>query len=180
MSIEHWKDIEGFEGLYQVSNLGKVKSLKRKTYSRRRYKEHPERILKDNVDAHGYVYYFLYKDGKAKRYKGHKLVAHAFIPNPNNYPFINHKDENKANNCVSNLEWCTPSYNLNYGSRSQKYMKPVIMIDSKSQKEIKRFKSLKQVEDEMGISHSKVSYVCYGKRKTAGGYSWRCGYDTTF
>ena len=99
---EIWKDIKGYEGLYQVSNLGRVRNIK---YGR---------LLK-----YGYVGEYnrvtLYSDSKPDYRMVHRLVAESFIDNPNNYPIVNHKDENKSNNVVSNLEWCTMTYNLNYG-----------------------------------------------------------------
>lgn len=170
--MEVWKDIENYEGIYQVSNYGRVRSLSRTIICGGYPRKLKGRILNDNIDAHGYTYYFLYKDGISKRFKGHRLVAKAFIENPHNYNFINHKDENKRNNKATNLEWCNPTYNLNYGTRSQKYMKPIVMINPKNGEVIRKFNSLKQAESELNISHSKISNVCYGKRKTAGGYGW--------
>ena len=103
-----WKDIKGYEGLYMVSNGGDVKSVK-------------NGILKPSVyKGTGYYYVGLYKDGKRKGYTIHRLVADAFIPNPNNLPCVNHKDESKINNNVENLEWCTHRYNSNYGCRNEK------------------------------------------------------------
>ena len=113
--MEEWRDIIGYEGKYQVSNLGRVKSLKN---TRGNYRE---KILKPGKDAKGYKQVSLYKNGKGKMYKIHRLVAIAFIPNPNNYPMINHKDEDKTNNCVDNLEWCTNKYNMNYGTLPERF-----------------------------------------------------------
>lgn len=114
--VEEWRDIPGYEGLYQASNLGRVKSLARlRTGIQAGYKL-PERILKQNVDRIGYKFCGLYKSGKVKTVRVHRLVALAFLPNPCDFPVINHKDENKTNNSVSNLEWCTQYYNCNYGS----------------------------------------------------------------
>lgn len=126
---EIFKYIKGFEGKYQISNMGRVKSVSRyrknKNNSISFVKEH---ILKGKTDKDGYIEYALCigEHKKMKHYKAHRLVAEAFIPNPNNYPVINHKDENPANNFVfvnedgsvdlerSNLEWCTAKYNRNY------------------------------------------------------------------
>ena len=127
--------------------------------------------MKNNIDAYGYVYYFLYKNKKAKRFKGHRLVAETFIDNPYNLPMINHKDENKSNNAVSNLEWCSATYNLNYGNRSKKYTKPIRMLNLQGVL-LKTFESMKDAEKETSINHSKISSVCHGKRKKAGGYIW--------
>lgn len=105
-----WRDIEGFEGLYQVSNTGQIRSLRfGKT-----------KILKVMADNRGYKSLSLYKNGKGKTYRVHRLVAQAFIPNPNNLPEVNHKDENKANNHVSNLEWISHKDNVNYGTRNKR------------------------------------------------------------
>lgn len=104
---EIWKDIPNYEGYYQVSNLGKVMSL-------RSYGGNSRRIMKPCGNGTGYLKVMLCKNSQQKQYLVHRLVAMAFIPNPNNYDFVNHKDENKMNNCVDNLEWCTKSYNSIY------------------------------------------------------------------
>ena len=106
---EIWKDVVGYEGLYQVSNKGRVKSL------------HIQEKVLCNLDSGYYNTINLFKDGKGKHYYVHRLVAQAFIPNPNNYPQINHKDENHYNNNVENLEWCTSKYNCNYGTRNIRF-----------------------------------------------------------
>lgn len=108
-----WKDIEGYEGLYQVSNTGKVRSLNYRRTGK-------TKVIKQSTDKLGYKSVFLCKDGKNKGYLVHRLVALAFIPNPNNYPVINHKDENPSNNYYKNLEWCTQEYNCNYGNCRKK------------------------------------------------------------
>ena len=115
---EIYKDIEGYEGLYQVSNLGNVKSLHFKNP-----KNCSEKVLKTTNNKYNYPTIGLYKDKKCKRFLVHRLVAKAFIPNPNNYPQINHKDETTDNNCVDNLEWCTQEYNLKYGTRMERVSK---------------------------------------------------------
>ena len=108
-----WKDIPGYEGLYQVSNLGEIKSLNYRNTGK-------EKILKLIKDKKGYFHVNLYKNGKLKNLQVHRLVAMAFIPNHNNYNQVNHKDENTSNNAVENLEWCTAKYNSNYGNRNKK------------------------------------------------------------
>lgn len=114
--IEEWREIEGYEGLYQVSNLGRVKSLFRVVIrSNGKPNTVNEKILKYGMNR-GYCAVVLCKNGKRKMYKVHRLVAMAFLSNPHNLPEVNHKDENKKNNCVDNLEWCTPKYNTNYGT----------------------------------------------------------------
>ena len=114
---ETWKDIKGYEGYYQVSSLGNVRSLDRIDISgrSRKGKKHPQFEEKG-----GYLVVSFCKDGKAKHYRVHRLVATAFIENPLNLPEINHKDENKQNNRFDNLEWCTTGHNINYGSRNAK------------------------------------------------------------
>lgn len=111
-----WKDIPDYEGKYQVSNTGKVRSLNYRCTGK-------VKILKQNTDKLGYKRVFLYKNGKFKIYFVHRLVALVFIPNPNNYPIVNHKDENPSNNTVWNLEWCTQEYNCNYGTRLERCSK---------------------------------------------------------
>lgn len=106
--MEMYKDIEGYEGLYQISNLGNVKRLAGKGCRK-------ERLLKYHTNSDGYEIVCLSKNGICKRYKVHRLVAATFIPNPTYLQEVNHKDENKANNTVDNLEWCTKKYNINYG-----------------------------------------------------------------
>lgn len=116
---EIWKPIPGYEGLYEISDIGRVKSLPRETFGLLRFKE--ERIISSNGDGKGYRTIKLSKNGKVSRYLVHRLVAMAFIPNPDNLPYINHKDENRSNNNVGNLEWCTPKYNVNYGNAHSKW-----------------------------------------------------------
>ena len=114
---EIWKDINEYEGKYQISNLGRVKSL---NYARRKQ----ERILKPGIQKKtGYISVTLLKERKKKTKTIHRLVAETFIPNPENLHQINHKDENKQNNCVDNLEWCSAKYNSNYGHRNEKISK---------------------------------------------------------
>lgn len=108
MNTEIWKSITGYEGLYEVSNLGRVKSLK---FGK-------ERIIKPWKDKKGYLRVNLYRNGKMKYFLVHRLVATAFIPNPFGFTEINHRDENPSNNVESNIEWCSKWYNINYGTRT--------------------------------------------------------------
>lgn len=108
---EEWKDIEGYEGLYQISNKGRVKSLV--GWNGHKYISR-EKILKPSKTSTGYWKVDLHKNGKKKSLKLHRVIASAFIPNPNNLPFINHIDSNPLNNSLENLEWCTPKYNSQY------------------------------------------------------------------
>ena len=111
---EIWKDIKGYEGLYQVSNLGRVKSLKNSSGKSR------ERIKTLRVSNRGYYLVNLCKNRYYETKSVHRLVAEAFIPNPENLPVINHKDENQLNNNFDNLEWCSQKYNLNYSAKRKK------------------------------------------------------------
>ena len=120
---EIWKPVneDGFEGVYEVSNLGRVRSLDHKT-KRGMVKG---KYLKPGVDWQGYHHVVLYNNGVRKVRYIHRLVAIAFIENVYNHPQVNHKDENKANNQVSNLEWCSDSYNLSYGMRGLGKSRPI-------------------------------------------------------
>ena len=111
LECEIWKDVFGYEGLYQVSNKGRVKSINN-------YHRKDCVILKPQLNRFGYEIVNLYRKRKMRHFFIHKLVAFAFIQNPNNYPQVNHKDECKTNNNVENLEWCTAKYNINYGTRN--------------------------------------------------------------
>ena len=114
---EIWKDIEGYEGLYQVSNLGRVRSISRiNCYGR----VVTGKILSIHDNGKGYKFVRLSKYGKPKQEYIHRLVATAFIDNQDNLPEVNHKDENKENNCVYNLEWCSREYNHGYGTARQR------------------------------------------------------------
>ncbi len=156
---EIWKDIKGYEGLYQVSNLGKVKNVKL------------GKIIKVRCNEQNYLKLDLHKNGAKKAYKVHRLVAEAFIPNPNNYPQINHKDEKKQNNEVTNLEWCTPKYNANYGKRNNKISKKVIQL-ALSGEIVKIWASQIEAAKSINCCPSSISNCCRGKRNTAGGYHW--------
>ena len=192
---EIWKDIKGYEGLYQISNWGRVKSLGNN-------KTRKEKILKPCILKKGnYLRIGLRKNGKRKMYLVHRLVAEAFIQNPNNLPFINHKDENPSNNCVSNLEYCDVLYNNNYGTRNKRISenhkgvlfseehknnlskaltnrsdksKPVFQIDKNTNEVIAEFPSAAEAIRQLGFQrNSHISECCRGKYKTAYGYIWR-------
>ena len=166
---EEYRDIKGWEGLYQVSNLGNVKSLERKVWcSRGRgyYMTVPEKILDGYDYGHGYLYVELCKDGKSKFCRINRLVAQAFLENPNNLPEVNHKDENRQNNRVDNLEWCTRQYNIEYSKA-----KAVIGIKKVSGL-ILEFPSLMEAERQTGINHGNICRCLKGNLKSAGGFYW--------
>lgn len=164
---EIWKSVTGYEGLYEVSNLGRVKSL---VYKRLGH----ERILKSGNNMYGYKMVVLRKNNKSKTITVHILVAQAFIPNPDNLPEVNHIDENKSNNSVDNLEWCTRKYNLEYGNRIKKLEKPIIQY-SKEGEFIKEWPSIVDVERQLGYNKSNIASCCRGLKhhRTAYGYIWK-------
>lgn len=176
VQIEIWKDIKGYENKYQISNLGKVKSLSRKVKCGNGYKKTEERILRQNKDNRGYLMVNLYKDNTQHTIKTHRLVANAFIPNHLNLPQINHKDEEKTNNTASNLEWCTNSYNCNYGTHNERMAKALsktVYQYSMKNTLIKVWVSAIQCSRENNIfNHRHISECCLGKRKTHKGYKW--------
>ena len=156
---EEWKDIEGFEGRYMVSNKGRVKSLNYSNTGK-------EGIINAKDNNKGYLKVRLYKDGKRKWYRINRLVAQAFISNPYNLPEVNHKDKIRTNNCVENLEWCSRQYNVEYSQA-----KAVIGINKVSGL-ILEFPSLREASRQMGISHSHICDCLKGRRKSAKGFYW--------
>ena len=186
--MENWKDIKGYEGFYQISDLGRVKSLERDVcFPNGTVNRHiEEKILVQNIGKRGYAYVNLYLNGKMKTIKTHRLVAEAFLPNPENKPMVNHKDEVKINNAVSNLEWCDSAYNANYGTRNERIIqnrrsyklgnapraKAVFCVELN-----KTFDCAKRAEEELGIWGTSIIKVCKGKAKTTGGFHWRYADD---
>lgn len=173
MQEEIWKDIEGYEGKYQISNLGNVKSLSRKiTTHGKSYRILPERIISPKK-VNSYLSVILYDSLSCKSFKIHRLVAQAFIHNPNNYPQVNHIDGNKENNCVDNLEWCTQSYNMKEAYRIglQKPRKFRINQYDLHGNFIKTWDSIKSIE--LYYNNRHISDCCKGKRNKASNYIWR-------
>ena len=160
---EIWKDKKDYEGHYQVSNWGRIKSIK---FGK-------ERILKQNIRC-GYYYVNLYKNNIKKQYPVHRLVAEVFIDNPDNLPQVNHKDENKTNNNVDNLEWCSVLYNNTYGTRLQKvsekmrnrkeWSKPIDVYDL-NMNFIETLPSIEECGRKYNVSPCNVSYCCNGGYK---------------
>ena len=157
---EIWKDVVGYEGLYKVSNKGNVYSVERRSAIGRKC---GGRILKP-INARGYLRLMLCENGMRKQHYVHRLVAQTFIPNHNNHLEINHKDENKKNNCVENLEWCTREHNNNHGTRnekaSQKLSKRVKAVNVETG-EVTIFKSTREA-GRKGYTQEYVSSACRG------------------
>ena len=180
--IEVWRDIKGYEGLYQISNWGRVKSLPRK------YAQKTEKILKNCKNGSGYYLVVLNKNGESKNHHIHRLVAEAFIHNPDNLPIINHKNGNKLNNSVENLEWCTyshntlESYRLNpretYSPSRGKFgkdhhnSKKVLQYDLNGNF-IREWECAREIQRRLNIHVGNISSCLNGKRKTTGGYIWK-------
>ena len=176
---EIWRPIRGYEDYYEVSNLARVRSLDRVVlrvingiFSEMLYKG---KILIQNTNTKGYRTVCLCVNNKRKTIMVHRLVADAFVPNPNNMPEVNHKDECKTNNMPSNLEWCTGQYNTNYGTgisrRIVKVCKPFEQL-SKDGEHIASFLSLNDAQN-AGYNARAIHYALKGQRKTAYGYQWR-------
>lgn len=161
--MEVWKDIKGFEGLYQVSTMGRVRSF-------HKYGGVEQRILRIKKSKCGYMTVILSKNGKGKTLLVHRLVAQAFISNPKSERFVNHKDEDKTNNQVDNLEWCSAEHNNTYGTRNQR------AIESKKKRVLcvetgRIFESLKSATEITRATG--IHKVAKGKQLTSGGYHWR-------
>ena len=173
MSEEVWRDIEGYDGLYQVSNQGRVKSLERKDCLGRIVKE---RILKPGVVSDGYLFVVLCAGGKRKKFFVHRLVCQAFHKNPNNKPEVNHVNEDKADNRACNLEWCTRKENCNHGTRTERsakaQSKPIGQY-TRDGELIKIWPSTAIVERQTGFSQGSIWGVANGRHKQAYGYIWK-------
>lgn len=170
--MEVWKDIVGFEGLYQVSNMGRVKSLKYWSNIYKKYYER-EKILKQATHPKGYKIVGLHINGKNITKKVHRLVAEAFIPNPNNLPEVNHKQGIKSDNRATELEWATASENVQHAyDAGLKKTKKVIQYDLNGNK-IKEYKSSREAERATKIDHSNILNCCNGVYKQCNGYIWR-------
>lgn len=172
MKNEVWKDIPNYIGLYQINNYGNVKSLKRLEKSGNKIRKRNEKTLKQRA-THGYKYVILSKESKAKTFRVHRLVAEIFIPNPNNYPQVNHKDGNKANNSVDNLEWCTCEYNIKEAYRLNLCKTIKINQFDINGKYIKTWNSSYEIKRNLNLDASAITKCCKNKRKICGGYRWR-------
>lgn len=166
--MEIWKEIEGYEGLYQVSNFGNVRSL---NYHR----TGQTKVLSQSENSMGYLKVNLYKNGKVKTVGVHRLVAEAFIPNWFGEPEVNHRDENPKNNHIDNLEWCDRKYNNNYGTHNEriaeKLSKPVIQF-SKTGEFVREWPSIREA-GRNNFNTGNIVSCCNGKLKHHKGYIWK-------
>ena len=187
---EQWKtavyDGRVYEGLYKVSNLGRILSLNYRNTGK-------AELMNPGEDKDGYLVVYLSKNGEDKMCRVHRIVAETFLPNPENKPQVNHKDEDKTNNFVflnedgsvdkekSNLEWSTPKENSNHGTRNERIVKA--NTNGKCSKKVLQFTlddefirewpSTKEIERQLGFDNSAVGRCCNGKQKSAYGYIWR-------
>lgn len=176
---EIWRPVVGYEGLYEVSNLGRIRSLDKIGINvhRNGYKLIKGKVLKCTKCVNGYMKVNLYKKKQKKTHLIHRLVADAFIPNPNNYPVINHINEIKTDNRACNLEYCTMQYNNEYSGTTEKMInarkKAVIQLTLNG-RFVAEFDSASEAGRKTGINHRNISSVCLNKYgyKSAGGYRW--------
>lgn len=181
--MEIWKKIDNFDN-YEISSLGRVKTAdKIIVRTNGRPMPFPGRILKPYKDSKGYLHISIYNDAHIKhKFQIHRLVAKYFIPNPNNLPQVNHKDENKSNNCVDNLEWCTNNYNTNYGNRNynlsrsfknnSKTSKIILQYD-KDKNLLKEWPSINEIRRSLNYGTAGIWKCCQGKQNYAYNYIWR-------
>ena len=165
---EIWKDINGYEGHYQVSSLGGVRSIKYKKYDK--YTALHQRI---NL---GYKYVSLCKNGIIKSFSVHGLVASAFVGNPHKHKQINHIDENKQNNSVGNLEWCDAKHNSNYGGRNEKISRKreiaILKVDAKTNIIIGEYESGRKAAKILGLNETSIYKCCNNKQSMYAGFVW--------
>ena len=163
---EIWKDVVGYEGTYQVSNKGRVKNILSKK----------EKLLSTYANNRGYIGVHLYKNSKCKNFLVHRLVAQAFVENPLGLPQVNHKDEDKNNNCSENLEWCTNLYNRHYGTgieRMRKKKGKAIQQFTLNGELVAEYPSIMDAERTLGFGHSSICACCKGKKKQYNGFIWK-------
>lgn len=178
---EQWRDISGYEEYYSISNLGRILRKERKIWSDKNnsFSILPEKIVTPECDKEGYLRIRLTKEGEGKKFLVHRLVAQAFIPNPNNLPLVNHIDECPKNNRFDNLEWCTEAYNSNYGTRNTRIAEKIskgVNRYSLDGEYIDSFESTAEACRKLGLPlnrQSNISAVCRGVRKSTLGYIWK-------
>lgn len=177
--LEVWKQIKGYEGLYEVSNMGRIRSVGRSVPVRGGFAYRNARIRKPNKKRNGYYGLLLSRNHKNNNFLVHRLVAEAFVPNPNGLPQINHKNEDKSDNRADNLEWCTEKYNSNYGTRMDRIRKnnprlkgkSVLCIDEFG-KTINSYESIQSVKKD-AHNPALVYMCCVGTRHKHHGYIWK-------
>lgn len=175
---EIWRPVAGLEGIYEVSNKGRVRSLDRVEIQKNGIaRKRKGRIIKTSIKQNGYAHFRLSHNGEATDVSVHRVVAAAFIPNPHNHPCINHKDGNRANNFVENIEWCTYKYNNEYMNRINraveargcrkigKYSKDGVLLDV--------YRSTNMAASVNRLSRGNLYSALHGKQKTCGGYKWK-------
>lgn len=162
------RPVKGYEGLYSVTSDGVIISMPKVVDNGYRVQHRKQKVLKAGVRDGGYLFVVLTKNGESKNLSVHRIVAEAFLPNPENLPEVNHKDENPRNNNVKNLEWCTRQYNIEYSKG-----KNIIQIDRQTGKEIARYKSIVSASKITGIIRTAIGNACTGLSKSAGGYFWK-------
>ena len=164
MKSELLKQITGYPE-YWVSTIGNVYSMKNGRMKK----------LKPSKNGKGYLKVLLYKNGRPKHLKVHRLVAEAFIPNQNNLPQVNHKDEDKTNNIVSNLEWCTAKYNINYGAHNKRMTKTkskTVLQLRMDGSLVRIWPSVMEIQRQLGYSQGNIAACCRGERHSAYGFKW--------
>ena len=172
---EIWKDIEGLGGYYQISSKGRVKSIDRVVMRKGKPMHIKERILKPYMND-GYPQYICMYNGVGHDVFAHREVAKAFIPNPNNLPCVNHKDENPSNSCVENLEWCTYGYNLSYNDLAKRKAidkRLPILQYSKNGEFIREWSHAREAAETLGLNKRAIYNCCQGRTKTSGGFIWK-------
>ena len=177
MKNEEWRDVVGYEGLYQVSDQGRVKSLERKIpHWRGGERIQKERILKPIDDGRGYLRVDLYAGGKRKRFKVHRLVCQAFHENPGNKPQVNHINEDKTDNRACNLEWSTRIENCNHGTRNERSAKALSKSIGQYTRDgelVKIWPSVSAAQRQTGFSRGNICQAANGKFKQVYGFIWK-------
>lgn len=182
---EIWRDIPNYEGKYQVSILGRVRSIDRKVYRNDKHSgclhSVNGRILKPMSFGRGYLAVNLYKNNHRKLITIHRLVAITFIPNTNNYQQVNHIDENKHNNCVNNLEWCNCQYNNNYGRHKENASASRSVAVNQytlSGEFVSKYKNAKEAAKSINVHFSGIYRCCNRKIQSSHGFIWRYEWDS--
>lgn len=175
--MEIWKDVKGYEGLYQISNMGRLRSLDRVITTKAGWTQtkRGQIINISCVQNSGYYATCLHKNGKSKTKLLHRLVAEAFCDKPDGCDYVNHKDENKLNNNYDNLEWCTAKYNNNYGTCSERgaetQRRGFYQMDMAGNV-IRKWRGFKKIQRELGFQRKLIYLCCIGKRESYMGYKW--------